>query len=143
VNSIIARLFVFVNEVLSLFVILANLIIGLSIMGSVSLLWGLAYLSISTLFLIVLFGISAIFIESYKTLVQIRDSLDKPLSSLASGSVGRDVDGSHPAEGDKCKAPDEPNATCPNCNKPLRHDDLKCWSCNAEFTSPGGWRPKR
>jgi hypothetical protein len=35
------------------------------------------------------------------------------------------------------------DAVCPNCDKPLRHDDKECWSCDSMFTHPGGWRPIR
>jgi ribosomal protein L37AE/L43A len=35
----------------------------------------------------------------------------------------------------------EPDAECPNCDKPVHSSRPKCRHCGADFTGPGGWRP--
>jgi len=69
-----ARLFVFINEVLSLMVVAANFVIGLGLMGEFGI-WGVLYLFLSTLLLIIIFGFAALYIESHKAIIQIRDIL--------------------------------------------------------------------
>jgi hypothetical protein len=43
----------------------------------------------------------------------------------------------------KTVPPPNANAVCPNghCSSPVRHDDLVCWKCEADFSAPNGWRP--
>ena len=45
----------------------------------------------------------------------------------------------------KSMPPPNADAVCPNgnCSVQVRHDDLACWKCGADFTSPQGWKPVR
>ncbi len=77
-NKTIVKLFVYVNEVLSTFIILSNIVVQIAafIYSDYNLLF-LVTLMLSSLFLVALFGLSAIYIENNKLLESINNKLSK------------------------------------------------------------------
>ena len=76
-NKIIANLFVFINEVLSVIIILGVIVAGVMIgKYSDNALLGLGVSAGGSLFTILLFGFAAIMIENHKILKEISSKLD-------------------------------------------------------------------
>jgi hypothetical protein len=89
-NSIIARLFVYINEVLSIFIIAVAFLGGLASMGALGFWGGLVVTSLSLIVLISIFGFAAMMIEMNKNLEamnqnlkQLKNSYEKNNEQLA------------------------------------------------------------
>ena len=75
-NSVIAKLFVFINEVLSLFILLIP-IAGLFISITQGNMWYAGMSLIALLLVITIFGFAAIMIENHKILKEMNEKMNK------------------------------------------------------------------
>jgi len=129
-NSIIARLFVYINEVLSIFIIAVAFFGGLASMSALGFWGGLLATSLSLMVLISIFGFAAVMIENHKVLVEIRDmqsSQKKPLSSSNT---------SKPSTSNASNFTSTANLgeiKCAKCGEISVEEADECWSCGAKF----------
>jgi hypothetical protein len=156
-NSAMARLFIFMNEVLGIFIVgimaIATLILT-SLMGFLGFMIGM----LCIIFLVMMFGICALQIEGYKMQKETRNLMF--LNAKVNPNIGESFDFNKLEEfvegvkktvtsfnespfKDKT-SPVQPNAsaTCPNCECKLMLDSKECWNCKAVFNDSTEWKPK-